>query len=267
MNLTRENYFSIESRKEFFSVSQFKDFAGTLARAGCEAMAMAKINGEWEEEKLSDALLVGSYIDAHFSGMLGTFRAQHPEILTKLGELKSPYVKAEEVIQRVERDSYFMKFMSGEKQTIFTAKLFGVPWKCMVDSYIPDLFIVDFKAMKSLSESFWTKDFGKLTFVHAWGYDLQAAVYQEIVRTNTGRRLPFYLAAASKEKQPDIEIIGFTQEDLDSSFDHIWKKIERIKSVKFGEVPPARCEICDYCRFTKVLKKPIHYSELIGRFT
>ena len=37
-----------------------------------------------------------------------------------------------------------------------------------------------------------------------------------------------------------------------------------ILSVKSGESEPQRCGCCDYCRSTKVLKKPIHFTELFG---
>ena len=50
MFLTESNYYSPEANKEFLSVSQYKDFIGTWAKPGCEARAMAKLNGEWEEE-------------------------------------------------------------------------------------------------------------------------------------------------------------------------------------------------------------------------
>lgn len=41
-------------------------FIGSLGRPGCEAYAMAKLNEEWVENmEDSDALMVGSYVDAH----------------------------------------------------------------------------------------------------------------------------------------------------------------------------------------------------------
>ena len=45
-------------------------------------------------------------------------------------------------------------------------------------------------------------------FWKAWGYDIQGAIYQEVVRQNTGILLPFGLAVATKEKpEPDIALI------------------------------------------------------------
>ena len=71
------------------------------------------VTGEMEK---TTALLVGSYVDSHFEGTLDLFKAQNPEIFTKKGELKAEYRKAEEIINRIERDPLFMMFMSGEKQ-------------------------------------------------------------------------------------------------------------------------------------------------------
>src|SRR3990167_9748421 len=123
LKLTTENYHSQEANLAYLSVSQYKDFMGCLGMRGCEAMAMAKLKGEWVEE-VSTPMLVGSYVDAHFEGTLNTFKAKNPELFKKDGGLKSEYTKAEEIIQRIERDEYFMKYLSGEKQVIFTAELF-----------------------------------------------------------------------------------------------------------------------------------------------
>mgnify|MGYP003225856121 CR=1 FL=1 len=51
MILTQENYYSKEANQEYLSVSQYKDFCGTIGRVGCEEQALAKLNGDWEMEK------------------------------------------------------------------------------------------------------------------------------------------------------------------------------------------------------------------------
>lgn len=86
-----------------------------------------------------------------------------------------------------------MKYMSGEKQVIMTADLYGTPWKIKMDSYIPGVAIVDLKVMASLTKLEWVRDIGYLDFVRYWGYDIQGAIYQEVVYQNTGKRLPFTL--------------------------------------------------------------------------
>ena len=263
MILTAENYFSQEAERDFLSVSQYKKFAGSLGKLGCEAKAMAELKGEWEDEK-STALLVGSYVDAHFEGTLDLFRAQHPEIFTKQGGLKAEYRRAEEVINRIERDEYFMVHMAGQKQVIMTGELFGAQWKIKMDSYFPDLLIVDLKCMKSLREDNYSKDYGHMEFVRYWGYDIQGAIYQKIVEINTGKKLPFKIAAASKEEFPDIEVIQVEQSLMDAALAEVEKNVSGILALKNGEYDPIRCETCNYCRHTKVLTHSIWSSELLG---
>lgn len=263
MLLNNENYFSPEADREYLSVSQYKNFMGSLGKLACEAEAMALLNGDWEKDKTT-ALMVGSYVDAHFEGSLDLFRAQNPEIFTKQGALKAEYRKAEEIINRIEQDELFMKYMSGQKQVIMTAEMFGVNWKIKIDSYLKDAAIVDLKVMRELHKAEYTKDYGYMDFIQYWGYDIQGAVYQEVVYRNTGKRLPFFIAAATKEKEPDIELIWIPDEHLHEKLIEVEQNTPKILALKSGEVEPIRCGICDYCKHTKVLTKPIHFSELIG---
>lgn len=262
--LTAENYFSQEMLMKYLSASQYKDFAGTMGKPGCESLAMAKLRGEWQQE-MTIPLMVGKYVDSHFEGTLSVFKAQNPDIICKtgknIGQLKSDYIKANDIINKIEKSEYFMKYMSGQKQVVMTGKFFGAEWKCKIDS-LPSQCIVDLKIMKSLKDSFWVKDYGKMSFVHYWGYDIQGMIYQRIVECNTNKRIPFYIAGASKEKITDIEIIGFTQKDLDDTASIVEGNVSRILKLKSGEVEPERCGKCDYCVSTKVLSRPIHFSEL-----
>lgn len=264
MELTSENYFSPEASREYLSVSQYKDFIGSLGKLGCEAQAMAKLNGEWEIDQSAVALLVGSYVDAHFEGTLELFKAKHPEIFTQKGELKSQYKQANEIINRCERDELFMKYMSGEKQVIMTAELFGTKWKIKMDSYLPHKAIVDLKVMKSLREAHYTKDYGYMNFIEYWGYDIQGAIYQEVVYRNTGERLSFFIAAASKESETDIELMWIPDSHLKEKLVEVESNVPQIIMLKNNECEPIRCEQCDYCKHTKVLHHPINFSELLG---
>ncbi len=261
MILTAENYYSSEADREYLSVSQYKSFCGSLAQNGCEAKTMSKLTESWIEEK-STPLLVGSYVDAYFEGTLDTFKSQNQEIFTAKGSLKSDYKQAEKIIQRAEADEYFMKFLSGQKQVIMTGEIAEAQWKIKMDSYLPGILIADLKVMKSLSEHTYVNGFGQVEFVRAWGYDIQGAVYQEIVRQNTGERLPFYIAALSKEKEPDIKVIYLDDELLSERLEEIKKYVPHIMDIKNGRIEPTRCEKCDYCKRTRKLTAPIHYLEL-----
>lgn len=244
MVLTNENYFSIEADNEYMSVSQFKSFEA------CPAAAMAKLRGEYEFET-TVPMLVGSYVDTYFEGKLDAFRDKHPELYKRDGNLKSEYIQAEQIINRIERDALFMKYMSGEKQVIMTGNISGVKVKIKIDSLLPDK-IVDMKIMKDFAPIF-VEGQGRLPWFEAWRYDLQGAVYQEIVRQNTGKKLPFYLAAATKEKVSDIGIFLIEDDLLEYELSKFMENAPVYDAIKKGIIAPERCERCDYCKATKVL--------------
>ena len=264
MILSSETYHSVEANKLYFSHSQYIDFVGSTGFPGCEAMAMAKINGEWNEEP-SQAMLVGSFVDAHFEGKMAVFKAQNPAIFKRDGDLRAVYTQAQEIIATGELDPYFMQFMSGRKQVVLSAEFFGVKWKAKIDSLIDGKAIVDLKVMKAIRDRLWVPDLGRVSFVEYWGHDIQGAIYQKVVEISTGEKLPFFIAALSKEYYPDHEIIGFRQEDLDDTMSMIESNVGRIKDLKEGKADPVHCGVCPFCRSTKVLNHPVHFSELINK--
>lgn len=243
LKLTQSNYYSPEADKQFFSVSQYKDFMK------CEAMALAKICGEYRPE-MTRAMLIGSFVDAYFEGTIDEFIAEHPAVFTQKQELRSEFRKANEIIARIKKDDTFMKFLSGEKQRIMTMELFGYPWKMKMDSYLPGICITDLKVV------------ARFKTLPLWRYDLQGAVYQEGVCQNTGDRLPFYLAVATKERTIDLDIFQITQSVLDVAMVEIRQNIDHYARVKNGEEPPAYCGKCDYCKSVKRAEIR-NYSELL----
>jgi len=259
MILTAENYFSPEAEQVYMGSTQFKRFMD------CEARALAVLRGEWKEEE-STALLVGSYVDAHFSRTLDLFKAQHPEIFKKDGTLKSDYEHANYIIQRIERDEMMMRYLSGGVQTIMTGEIEGVPFKIKIDSYHAWKCLVDQKIVKDFEPVWDVEQRRWVPFVEYWGYDNQAAIYTEIERQNRGpgaEPLPFLIAAATKEKpEPDLAIILIPQERVEVCLDVVRAYAPRFQAIKQGLEEPRRCEKCDYCRATKKLTRIIDYREL-----
>lgn len=252
-SLTAENYFSAENNMKYMSCSQFKSFQK------CEAAAFAELRGEYQRE-VTDALLIGSYVDAHFEGTLDIFKAQHKKIFTKSGDLLAKYKQADYMIQRVERDKLFMQYMSGEKQKIMVGEIAGIPFKIKIDSYHPNC-IVDLKCIKSF-EPIWNAEKGvKQHFINYWGYDIQGGIYREIVRQNTEKTLPFYISAITKEKEPDLDVLWVPDDDLNAALNEVVSLAPRYQAIKEGRLQPQRCGKCDYCRFTKVLTEPRNYHE------
>lgn len=243
LRLTQSNYYSPEADQQFFSVSQYKDFMK------CEAMALAKLHGEYRRE-MTRAMLIGSFVDAYFEGTLDAFLAEHPAVFTQKQELRSEFRKANEIIARIKKDETFMKFLSGEKQRIMTMELFGYPWKMKMDSYVPGVCITDLKVV------------ARFKTLPLWRYDLQGAVYQAGVWLNTGERLPFYLSVATKERTVDLDIFQVTQQVLDTALLEIRQNIDHYARVKAGEEPPVYCGKCDYCKSVKRAEIR-NYSELL----
>lgn len=243
LDLDQNNYYSLEANWQYFSVSQYKDFRQ------CEAMALAKIQGEYKPE-MTRAMLTGSFVDSYFEGTLDLFMKEHPAVFTRKKELRSEFRKANEIIARIQSDELFMKFMSGEKQRIMTFDLFGVPWKMKMDSYLPGTCITDLKVVAR---------FKSLPF---WRYDLQGAVYQAGVLMNTDELLPFYLAVATKERTIDLDVFQIPQPTLNMALDEIERNIGHYTEVKQGLAPPAYCGKCDYCKSIKAARIR-NYNELL----
>lgn len=252
--LNRGNYFSPEAMRSFWSVSQFKAFNK------CEAAGFAEAVGEYKQE-MTDALLIGSYVDAYFSDELEKFQGEHAgEMFTKKGELYAKFKDADNMIEAVENQPLMVEMLRGDKQVVMSAELDGIPWKIKADVFDGHR-IVDLKTVKDFGTIFDATIGSRRSWIEYWGYDIQGAVYQKVVEAVTGKRLPFYLAAVTKEKPvPDVAVIEIPQHILDAAYGLVQAKIERFDLIKAGEVEPRRCEVCDYCRRTKILTAPVVYE-------
>jgi hypothetical protein len=224
----------------------------------CSASALAELNEEHERE-MTTALLVGSYVDAWFEGTLDSFKDEHPEVFKRDGTLKAEYLQADEIIARVQRDELFMEFMSGKKQVVKTGYIEGIPFKIKIDSYHKGKMIVDLKVVKDFKPIYDEDEGCYLDFIRYWGYDIQAAIYQAV----EGNNLPFYICAVTKEKTPDLKVIQIPQAWIDNAMEIIKHNVEMIDMIKHGEIPPIRCEHCDYCKATKKLSRVISAEELL----
>ena len=259
--INNENYYNNESNKTFMSCSQFKDFQK------CEVEALAKVNGELIEEK-TDALYFGGYVDAYFSNELDQFKANNPDMFnSKTGELKAPFKMINEVISAIENDELLMKYLSGEKQVIMTGEISGVPFKIKMDSYFEGKCIVDQKIIKDLDLT-WVEREGKnikTDFIDAYGYAIQGAIYQEIVRQNTGVQLPFILAITTKQENPDKALIQIDQYYLDKALELVKELAPRYDAIKKGLVEPIGCGHCATCRKGRKCTEVVIYSNFFKK--
>ena len=254
MELTNSNYFTYEADRTYWSVSQFKSFSK------CEACGLAEMKREYTRE-VTDALLIGSYVDARLTGEIDRFMMMYGErMFKKNGELLAKFEQANTMVSRVQADDLMMKFLQGEKQVIRTGELFGVPWKIKMDICNGER-IVDLKTVRDF-EDVYDPGYGRRSWIEFWGYDIQGAIYQRIEQIASGRPdpLPFYIAAVTKEKVPDIKVIQIPQHVLDAALQLVEAKIERFDLIKSGDVEPIRCEKCDWCKQTKRLTVPEVYE-------
>lgn len=259
MELTNENYYSQESNLEYMSVSQFKDFQE------CEVMALAKVKGEYVEEK-SDALIFGGYVDAYFSGELEQYKEENKDRLfnSKTGEFKAPFKNIPDVIKTIENDDFFFSFHKGKPQVILTGNISSVLFKAKLDFLFDDK-IVDQKVMKDLKKMWVDKLHRYGDFIENYGYDIQGGVYQELARQTLGEKLPFIIAATTKEDVPDKALIQIDQEYLDSALEQVKELAPRYDLIKRGLLEPIGCGNCPVCRAKKKLTKVMSYKEYFNK--
>lgn len=272
MELTRENYFSQEAQMAYMGSSQFKDFLS------CEAAALAKIQGRYKPPA-SRSMLVGSYVDAWYSGELPDFTERHPDMFKKDRTLKADFLAANAIIDRMQADQLYSLLMSGEKQVIRTGKIAGVPFKIKIDSLLDaaacrqiaeefpgaapalgfgDGAIVDQKVMRDLGDVWSDEERRMVPFAQAWGYDIQGAIYQAV----EGHMMPFILAVGTREEPADLAALYIPDDALRAKLYEVEDLAPRFQAIKEGREETRRCERCPWCRATRTLRTIVDFREL-----
>ena len=257
MKLTQANYYTKANNEAYFSVSQFKAFQK------CEASAMAELRGEFTPER-GRALLLGSYVDEMLTGtqesMAKFIEENRADLLKKNGEFYADVEQANDAVKRVMAQPLMMKYLNGGHQEIMTGEIEGVPIKGKFDSYKPGEFIADLKYLKDFKSPNLFEN-----AISYYSYDMQLAVYRELVRQNTGVLLPCYLVIVTKQDPADVAVVEVSSFDLEDALDEFKKQIKHFQAVKNGEIHAQRCEStdCPYCRATRILTEPID-SSLLG---
>lgn len=250
LQLTPQTYFSIEADKEYFSVSQYKNFKA------CSLKAMHDL--EVPDETYKESFLQGSLFEALVAGDSKLFIAQHPEMISTrgstAGQLKSEFQRVVKAAEKFNSQEFFRSIINKcEKQVILTGEICGVPVKCCLDLFDRETnSIYDIKCMKDFNEQ-WSKEEKKyIPWYYAWGYVLQLAVYREIVKQNFGKEpKEIALLAATKEEIPDIQAIKFNTELLDIELIGFMHNIRLYDEIKKGIIKPTPCNCCSYCKTIK----------------
>lgn len=248
-------YHSVRANQLYCSSSQLKDFLK------CEAMAVEKMNGTWSEPP-SKALDLGSYVDALLTSNHEdeNWIENHKDVVfQKNGKPYAEFVRAAETVCLIQKQPLMMHYLSGEHQRMMVGEIEGLPFKIRMDSYKEGEFIADLKYLRSLRSPNLFEN-----VLSYWAYDIQCAIYVEIVRQNTGKTLPFYFVIATKEDPPHLEVVRFNDYDREQALERVKAAVPRIKAIKEGLILPERCEDynCRYCTETRILTEPIDNDKL-----
>lgn len=208
--LTQENYYKT-SPKEFMSASTFKQMMQN------EAAFMASINDGYSLFKDPTPLLVGNYLHSYFESTEAhqSFISEHPEMLSSRGktkgQLKTEYLKAQQMIDRIEEDPLLMALINSaqKREVIVSGNIDNVLWKGKVDALnVEDGIFLDFKTVRTLKNDGeeWADSGAERVkydnFVEARNYHVQMYVYKTLLEQMYGKEFDPVIIAVSKEDEP-----------------------------------------------------------------
>ena len=265
MDLLGEDYYSVASARQYWSISQYKRFRE------CEARALAELEGEWEDQRDNTALLVGNMVHSYFESPEAhkKFMSENADAMiskagkTK-GQLKADFLVGQRMIERLEADKQFMEYYVGQKEVAVTGEIEGVEFKGKIDCLnVEKGYFVDIKTTKSDIDSMvWVQDEAsgrniQVRWFEAWGYILQMAVYKKMLEEKYGKKFTPVIYAVTKESTPDTRAIVFqSQEKLDYELSELSMLIKRLDDVKKGKEWVTPCGHCEYCK-TKALSQRV----------
>ncbi len=274
VELTQENYYQDTSRLSYSRYKRYKQ---------CQAKAYAIDNGIWVEERDETPLLLGNYVHSYFESAEAheKFMAENGDKLfaktgKNKGKLKSDFIIGDKMIESLKDDDGFNRLYHGypsdnvQKEMIVCGEIEGVPVKGKLDSVnLSRGYFVDLKTMKSIYSEEWNADLRKrvpaaVNNILNFGYHGQLGLYRELLKQMTGREFRPLIVAVSKEAVPDKDILKIDEEWLEEDLAKIRENIVHIWQVIQGEVKPAKCGHCDFCRSQKKLDAVISLNDLIG---
>ncbi|HZK53238.1 MAG TPA: PD-(D/E)XK nuclease-like domain-containing protein [Desulfosporosinus sp.] len=260
LNLTQDNYHSLQANLDYMSRSQYVGFVYE-----CEAKEIAKLSDDWVDVPTT-AQEVGRYVHSWSAGTQDEFTMNHRSMFTRALTLRAEYLVANTMIDCLQEDPFVMSYLDGEKEKIMTAEMYGTPWKIMINvhSLVPRR-LVDLRTARSIITKVWDEAARRyVSFVELYKTPLQVAIYSEVERLAMGRGAEdwseFIVVAVSKEKYPDKAVLNMTNPTrLATELAAVQTNMPRLIALKAGLAEPIRCEVCNYCRSTKVLNKVIQY--------
>ena len=265
LKITHETYHSNEAGKKYMSVSRYK------AIKECESKSMAELNGEWEDDN-KKVYFLGEYLHKWNEGKkeFQSFIDKNISDIYKgknnAGDRYKDIIIMDKCIETIKNDKVAMMSLEGEKEVIITEELFGIPFKIMIDSLNHEKkAFTDLKTTRDIQKTYWNdENKERENFIIKWGYDIQLAVYAEILRRHLKMDKHYipHILAVSKTDPPDKELIYMPREDIEPILDRIELDIPRVYDVWKGNAEPKGCGRCEYCLSKKKLKEAVYYMDI-----
>ena len=134
LDLLGEDYYSVASARQYWSISQYKRFRE------CEARGIGGARGRVGRPKRQHSPLVGNMVHSYFESPEAhkKFMDENADAMiskagkTK-GQLKSDFLVGQRMIERLEADKEFMEYYVGQKEVAVTGKIEGVEFKGKID--------------------------------------------------------------------------------------------------------------------------------------
>lgn len=274
--LTPQNYYSTEASWHYMSTSLFKSFEK------CEASTLASLSGKWnkqlKESSQPNPLIMGNYIHSFFQS-----KEAHEKFLKEPDTIKDVYkygnpekgmkkgyqVLANSMIQTLQDDEMFDYFYGpGKREVIVTGKIDGYLWKGKIDSLVLDRgYFCDLKTVDDIHKGHWDpEEHCYRPFIQDRGYNLQMAIYQQLILQTFGKKCVPLIFAVSKQDPPDKMAIDFDDDedrfDMEDQLDMVKELQPRYWGIMNGEIEPVPCGRCEYCRAHTQLDSFVHASDI-----
>ena len=128
-------------------------------------------------------------------------------------------------------------------------------------AFILGKLITDLKVIKDFNLIYNEATHQKENFVDYYDYLTQASLYQEVVYQNTGERLPFIIAAATKQKYSQRALLQIPQQVMDEKLEFLKQYLPHLQEVKQGKIKPTSCGKCNYCISKKKCDRIYYYDD------
>ena len=246
------------------SATVFKKFVA------CQAEALAEIKGEWTPNRDQTPLLVGNYLHSYFESEEAheRFLDKHADQVFRNKERTKQYKvydDADKMIHTLASDRKFQDLYQGEKESIVTGRIAGVPWMGKLDCLnLENGYFVDLKTTRELDNRYWdSRERRWVPFVLAYDYQLQMVVYRELVKQQYGIECVPLIVAITKQDPPDKAVITIPDDYMEDAMWRIKDQLPHFESVINGDENPVPCGKCDYCRGHKQLDDIISVDDLL----